>query len=142
MNKIKFLTSLLLTIGILACSSKPEPNLELFSAEAFAFDVGDMWEVNATVNAKGFAQFDLENNPKVDLYYKVSLITPAADTIKALFDKNIKMIPKEEVAELPLEAQIELDSSFTAGAYTLLFDVSDEISQQNKIIEVKFNLEY
>lgn len=143
MHAIKYFILLILIIGVWTCSDRPEPNLELFSPEAFAFDVGETWEVNATVNVKGFASVDQENNHKIELDYNVSLISPQLDTIKSIFENNILLDSddNDEIKELPLEAQIDLDSSFAEGKYTLLFIVSDKISKQTKSIEILFSLE-
>jgi len=35
---------------------KEEVKFEAFSPEAFAYDIGNSWEVNATVNVKGFTK--------------------------------------------------------------------------------------
>ncbi|MBI1933206.1 MAG: hypothetical protein HYS24_11785 [Ignavibacteriales bacterium] len=141
MKNVKIIFSLFILIYVWACSSKPKPNLELFSPEAFAFDVDNSWEVNATVNAKGFSQFDADDKPGINLFYKVDLITPANDTIKGIFDKSILMNEKKDIMDLQLEAQIELDSTFTSGEYNLVFNVSDEISKQTKSILIPFTLE-
>ncbi len=139
--KIFLYTSLIILFW--ACSGEPEPNLELFSPEAFAYDVGDSWEVNASINVKGFAIDENESKPEIKLYYKINLITPQNDTIKSIFNKDviIDVDDKENRDDVPLEAQIELDSSFTEGQYELMFYVSDEISKQSKTVTTPFLLE-
>ena len=54
---------------------------------------------------------------------------------------GLEAVLKKEIMDLQLEAQIELDSTFTAGEYNLLFNVSDEISKQTKSILIPFTLE-
>ena len=116
--------------------------MELFSPEAFAYDVGDSWEVNASINVKGFAVDENNDNPEIKLYYNINLITPQNDTIKSIFDKNVILnADDDENQEIPLEAQIELDSSFTEGQYELMFYVSDENSKQSKTVAIPFRLE-
>jgi hypothetical protein len=39
-----------------SCKKEEPLNLEAFSPQGFAFDLGDIWEVNATVRVKGFQQ--------------------------------------------------------------------------------------
>ena len=51
------------------------------------------------------------------------------------------MNEKKDIMDLQLEAQIELDSTFTSGEYNLVFNVSDEISKQTKSILIPFTLE-
>ncbi len=140
MKKIKYLALIVLAISLWSCSSKPEANLELFSPQAFAFDIGDAWEVNASVGARGLANIDSENMSGIKLYYNVDLITPEADTIESIFDNTLEE-EDAEVTELTLDAQIELDSSFSSGKYILLFKVTDENTQQNKIIKIPFKIE-
>lgn len=141
MKNFKVVLLIIILFSVWACSSKPEPKLELFSPEAFAFEVDNSWEITATVNAKGFSQNIDENNPNINLFYKVDLITPANDTIKSIFDKNILLNEKQEISDLQLEAQIELDSTFSTGEYNLVFNVSDEILKQIKTIKIPVSLE-
>lgn len=138
--KTKIYISLILLFSLSACKNKPEPKLELFNPQAFAFDIGDSWEVNATVNAKGFLQNEKNNEFNIKLSYFVDMITPEQDTLKKIFVDTLSSIQKNEFIDIPLEAQIELDSTFEAGKYKLLFNVTDEYSKQKKYIDVVFNL--
>jgi hypothetical protein len=126
-------------LSLFACS-EPEPNLELFNPEAFAYDIGDSWEVNATVNAKGFLQKEVEDIFQIKLSYSVDLVTPESDSINSIFNDVIEEINDEEIVDMALEAQIEIDSTFSEGIYVLLFNVKDEFSNQTKSIKVNFNL--
>lgn len=127
-------------IAILSCNSKPEPNLQLFSPEAFAFNIGDSWEVNASVNAKGFDQKENDNNFVIKLFFTVDLITPEKDTLKKIFSDSLASNQKNEFIDVPIEAQIELDTTFSIGNYKLVFEVFDKYSKQKKSAEVNFNL--
>lgn len=123
-----------------ACSSKPEPNLELFSPEAFAYDLGDYWEINVSVNAKGFEQKEINGKYSFSLKYLVNIVTPESDTLFNIFDKEIEKEETEEITELQLEAQIEVDSTFTKGNYILIFNVYDEFSKQDKSVNINLEL--
>ncbi len=138
--KTKTLISAFLLFSILSCKNKPEPKLELFNPQAFAFDIGDSWEVNASVNAKGFLQNTNNNQFNIKLSYLVDMITPTQDTLKKIFTNTLANNQKNEFIDVPLEAQIELDSTFETGTYKLLFNITDEYSKQKKSIEVEFNL--
>ncbi len=140
MKTKKYLTTFLILIIIWACSGKPEPNLQLFNAEAFAYDIGDSWEVNATVNAKGFLQKEVEDTYHLKLSYSVDLVTPALDSLTSIYSDIIEEISDEELIDIPLEAQIEIDSNFSEGKYSLVFNVKDEFSNQFKSVAVEFNL--
>jgi hypothetical protein len=128
-----------LIFSLFACS-EPEPNLELFNGEAFAYDIGDSWEVNATVNAKGFLQKELEDTYQFKLSYSVDLVTPESDSLISIYSDSIFEISDEELIDIPLEAQIEIDSTFTEGKYSLVFNVKDEFSNQFKSVKINFNL--
>ena len=125
---------------LISCSSQPDPNLELFSQEAFAFNIGDYWEVNASINAKGFMQKEEEDIYIVKLSYSIDLITPASDTITSVFEDWIEEESPELFMDTELEAQIEIDSSFNEGKYQLRFNVHDELYDQSKSAIVDFNL--
>jgi len=140
MNAKLFLISFVLLLFVAACSDKPEPNLELFSPEAFAFDVGEYWEVNSTIYAKGFDYQERDDIFVAKLSYSVDLITAKSDTIFSIFDDWYEEESPEEFVDLSLDAQIEIDSSFTQGLYHLVFNVKDEFSNQTKSISVEFNL--
>jgi len=140
MKTLKTITLTILLITLFACNSKPEPNLQLFSPEAFAFDVGGSWEVNASVNAKGFEQKEENNKYLLSLSYAVDLITSENDTLKNISQNKIEEQQETEFGDIPIETQIELDSTFSLGNYKLIFSITDELSKQNKITEVNFSL--
>lgn len=138
--KIKSFVFILSLLIIAACTSKPEPNLELFNPEAFAYYLGDYWEVNATVRTKGFNQIEKEDIYVFRLSYSVDVVTAENDTIKSLFEDWVEEESPEEFIDAQLEAQIEIDSSFGEGNYQLIFHVKDEYFEQSKSIAVDFNL--
>ena len=78
--KIKTRVFIISTLIFTSCSE--EPKTILFNSEAFAFSIGDGWEINASVNAKGFAQIEKDNSELyfTNLNYTVNLYTPE-DTI-------------------------------------------------------------
>lgn len=123
-----------------ACTRKPEPNLELFNPEAFAYDLSDYWEVNATVRAKGFNQVEREDVLIFRLSYSVDVITTENDTIKSIFEDWVEEESSEEFIDAQIEAQVEIDSSLGVGDYKLIFHVKDELFDQSKSITVDFNL--
>ncbi|PID59771.1 MAG: hypothetical protein CR986_04290 [Ignavibacteriae bacterium] len=140
---MKFVNFLLLFTFLLvtSCSNKPEPNLELFSPEAFAFDVGDYWEVNAEVYAKGFDYKESGDTVISKLVYWIDLVSPKGDTLKSIFDDSIEEYSNKVIPEMSLEAQLEIDTSYVKGNYKFIFNVKDDISKQKKSITAKFELE-
>ena len=140
MKPLTIIIVIILFATLTSCNKKPEPKLEFFNPEAFAFDLGDSWEVNATINAKGFKQKENNNKYFVKLFYTVDLITNKNDTLKKIFIDTLANNQKNEFIDIPVEAQIELDSTFETGNYKLLFNIIDGYSEQAKTAEVNFKL--
>jgi hypothetical protein len=138
MKNLLFLLPLLFLL--LSCAE--EPDLVLFSPQSFAFSMDDGWEVNASVNAKGFAQIEKDNS---DLYftqinYLVNLYSPEDTIFNADYDSIIDST-NEEVLDIQIESQLQLDSGFKAGEYKIEFIVVDEYSQTRDTLSTNFILE-
>ena len=134
------ITFTLLPLLFIGCSE--EPKLVLFSPESFAFSLDNGWEVNASVNAKGFAQIEKENS---DLYfthlsYSVNLFTPEDSLYNTDYNSFIDST-KEEIMDTQIETQLELDNGFAKGNYTLEFIVEDKYSLTKDTLSTKFVLE-
>lgn len=139
MKRLILLTSLA-TLILIGCSEAPK--LELFSSESFAFSLDEGWEVNASVNATGFEQITKKNN---DLYfthlsYSVNLYSPNDTLYKADFGSFIDST-EEEVMDVQIESQLELNTGFVKGNYTLEFIVEDEYSKTKDTLSTQFVLE-
>ncbi len=135
-----YITLVIFLSTLIACNNKPEPKLELSNPEAFAFNIENSWEVNSSVNAKGFLKKELNNGFSSKLFYTVNLITPAQDTIKKIFTDTLASFQKNDFNDVQIEAQMEMDSSFAKGNYKLIFIVNDMYSKQKKYTEVNFSL--
>lgn len=139
---VKEIIILLLSVLTLYSCGKEEPvKLETFSTEAFAFDLGDSWEVNATTRVKGFGQTEEENNFSATIAYDIDLVTPAGETIKALLSRVEDKTDNERIADIPLEAQFELDSTYAKGDYTIIFNIKDVSSGQMAKSSATFGLD-
>lgn len=139
MKKI-ILTAIFSALIFYSCAE--EPDVKLFSPEAFAFTLDNGWELNATVNTSGFAQVEKENS---DLYfthlnYSINLFTPEDSLFDVDYDSVIDSTD-EELMDLQIETQIELDTGFTAGNYTIEFIVEDKYSTTKDTISTQFVLE-
>ncbi|MCH7516873.1 MAG: hypothetical protein IIB08_07100, partial [Bacteroidetes bacterium] len=100
-----FVLSLLLLISC----SKEETKLESFNPEAFAYDLGGDWEVNAMVNVRGFEQ--RESSTKLyeaSISYSADIITPEGETVKNLYSDTVNISLDEEIMDIPLEVQFDL----------------------------------
>jgi hypothetical protein len=140
MKKIFFvLVSLLI---IISCSKK-DVKFEAFSAEAFAFDIGDgTAEVNATVRIKGFTQTEKDDIYKAAVAYDVDLIKPDSSISKSVFKFVQNDEGQEPISDIALEAQFSLDSSYTEGTYTLVFNITDKNSENKTEAKVNFDLQW
>jgi hypothetical protein len=132
---------LLIIILIISCSKKEE-KFEAFSTEAFAYDLGGSWEVNATVRIKGFTQIeDKESgNYAATISLIVDLIKPDSTKEPAKFSYVHTETSKEKISDVGLEAQFELDSTYQEGIYKLIFHIKDANSENQTSIETELEL--
>jgi hypothetical protein len=138
MRTIIFLTiSLLLIVG---CSKKEEAKFEAFSPEAFAYDLGYIWEVNSTVNVRGFQQQTDEEVYSASIGFSVDLETPSGEIINSIFEDTEEKLSGERMLDLQLEAQFDLDSSYASGKYQLHFKIKDNFGGGHTEISVEFEL--
>ncbi len=136
------ISSLILVILLLpACSKKEESKLEVYNAEAFAYDLGDSSEVNATARVKGFTQDEKNDTYTATLAYDIDIVTPEADTLKSLISKVVDKSQKEKLTDVAIEAQFDLDSTYVQGQYQLIFRVKDARSEKTGSTTAKFKLE-
>lgn len=108
-----------------SCSGDEETKMDAFSPEAFAYDLGSGWEVNASTFVKGFKQEKEGETYTALLSYDLDLVTPAGDTIKSLISRIEDKKNNEEMIDTQLEAQFELDSSYAPGKYSVVFRIKD-----------------
>ena len=137
--KLKILILFFVSIFLITCT-EPEPDLKLSPGEAFGFDLGDSWEVNASVIVQGFKQKEIGDDYSIFLSYSVDLITPGKDSIMSAYNDSIEETSYEEFMDFILEAQLEVDNKFGEGDYKTIFNVKDEYSGQVKSIAVDFKL--
>lgn len=140
MKKIFFV---LVSLLIIVSCSKKDVKFEAFSAEAFAFDIGDgTAEVNATVRIKGFTQTEKDDIYKAAVAYDVDLIKPDSSISKSVYKFVQNDEGQEPISDIALEAQFSLDSSYTEGTYTLVFNITDKNSENKTESKVNFDLQW
>lgn len=139
----KIFVVLFLILIAWSCGKKEEVKLDAFSPEAFAYDIGDGWEVNATVRIKGFKVTKEENSNlyNASVSYSTDLITPADSTIKNVFEDIIHKSDSEKIVDIPLEAQFNIDSTFKPGNYKIMYHINDDNSGDTLLALVRFKLE-
>lgn len=131
--------ALLLMVFIIACSVKDE-KLELFSPEAFTYQLDDGWELNASCRVKGFTQNKSGDGYAAKLSYTVDLIAPDGNKIEGIAEGLIDEKAKEKFFDLPIEIQLQIEGSHSIGNYKIIFNVLDDFSQKNISIEKEFEL--
>ena len=130
-------------LSIIISCTKKDVKFEAFSAEAFAFDIGDgTSEVNATVRVKGFSQTAKDDNYNAAIAYQVDLIRPDSSIRKSVFKFVQSAEKKEPISDIALEAQFSLDSTYAAGTYMLVFDIADKNSEGKTEAKVSFDLQW
>jgi hypothetical protein len=132
---------LIILAAIVFSCSKEEEKFELFSAEAFAYSMDSGWELNASCRVKGFKQIEEAGNFKAKLSFTADLTTPEGKVISKVGEGLVNQSSKEIFSDLPIETQIQLDSTYKAGKYILSFNVSDKLSGKNDSIKKEFVLE-
>jgi hypothetical protein len=137
---MKILTSLiLLVLLVISCSKKEEEKFEAFSPEAFAYDIGDSWEVNATVNVKGFVKKEIGKELSASFEYIVDLVGPDSLSKDSIFIDS-KDFTESELADVQLEAQFEIDYGSPDGIYKIVFNITDKYSGKIVSAETEFEL--
>jgi len=138
MQKLLFLAFILL---MTACT-KDEIRLETFSPEAFAYDLGGSWEVNALVNVRGFEQREqVDNNLfEASITLSADLKTPDGSLVEEIYADAINVTHHEEILDIPLDVQFELGSASVLGRYQIIIQISDEFSNNIVTTTVDFDL--
>lgn len=137
-----FLSALFVYLLVFAgCSKDEKIKLEAFNAEAFAYDLGESWEVNATTRVKGFFQKEENESFTALLSYNIDLVTPIGDTLKSLISRTEDKIKNEKMVDVDLEIQFDLDSTYAEGSYKVVFNVKDMNTEQTAKSSAEFVLE-
>ncbi len=128
-----------LGIIVISCSKKEEVKFEAFSPEAFAYDIGDTWEINATVNVKGFVKKEVGDEFTASLEFTIDMIGPDSLEVTNIFSDS-KDATSNELIDVQLEAQFELDYDSPEGFYKITFKVTDINSGEVTSTQTEFEL--
>ncbi len=123
-----------------ACSKKENLKLEAFSSEAFAYQMGDSSEVDATTRVKGFAQKEKDGMYSATLSYDIDLVTPKGNTIKSIISKVVDKSQKEKFSEIPIDIQFDLDSTYAKGKYKLIIRIKDASTNETAVSSAGFSV--
>jgi len=133
------LTTIIIIFLLISCSKKEEVKFEAFSPEAFAYDIGDSWEINATVNVKGFVKKEVGEELSTSLDFSVDIIDPDSVETKNIFIDS-KDVTSKELVDVQLEAQFELDYNSPDGLYKIIFHITDKYSGEIVSADAEFEL--
>jgi hypothetical protein len=137
---MKNLAAILIVLFVfISCSKKEEVKFQAFSPEAFAYDIGDSWEVNATVNVKGFVRKEVGDELSASVDYSVDLTGPDSIDVESIFVDS-KDVTGSELIDVQLEAQFELDYNSPEGLYQITFNVTDNNSGEKTSAQTQFEL--
>jgi len=137
MKKVVFVCFIL--FALISCSKKEEVKFEAFSPEAFAYDIGDSWEINATVNVKGFVKKEVGDEFTASLEFTIDMIGPDSLEVTNIFGDS-KDVTSSELIDVQLEAQFELDYDSPDGFYKITFNVTDINSGEITSTQTEFEL--
>jgi len=133
------ITLFLLALLTISCGKKEEVKFEAFSPEAFAYDIGDSWEINSTVNVKGFVKKEVGDELSTSLDFRVDLLDANSVLTKDIFIDS-KEVTSKELIDVQLEAQFEIDYSSPEGIYKIVFNITDKYSGEIISAEAEFEL--
>ena len=131
---------ILIFLLFFACSEEEVLKLEVYSPEAFAFQLDESWELNASVQVKSFMQEELENSYTSKLSYYVNLTTPSGELLEEVDYGLVNKSNDEKMTDLQVDIQIVLDSSFKAGEYEIEIYVLDDLAGQKESAKTTFEL--
>ena len=131
---------ILIFLLFFACSEEEVLKLEVYSPEAFAFQLDESWELNASVQVKSFMQEELENSYTSKLSYYVNLTTPSGELLEEVDYGLVNKSNDEKMTDLQVDIQIVLDSSFKAGKYEIEIYVLDDLAGQKESAKTTFEL--
>lgn len=133
------MAALAFVLLISACS-KEEEKLELFSPEAFAYSIDSEWELNASCRIKGFTQKEENGLFTAKLSFATDIKTPDGKIFSGISKGLIDETGKDRFSDLPIETQIQMDSTFKSGNYIIFFKVKDDLSGESATIQKEFEL--
>ncbi len=138
---IRTISIAIIIFVLLSSCSKEEINLEAFNPEAFAYDLGNTWEVNATINVKGYEQRESSDDTfEASISYSTDIKTPDGKTVEKLYSDIVNISAEEEIIDIPLEVQFEMDSTYTLGRYKIIFNITDNYSEVSITSSTYFDL--
>ena len=120
-----FTSLVLILLLVTGCSKKDEVKLTTSGKNAFAAEVDGNWEVQALTELHGFDQQKKDGNYTASIFYSVDVIASDGKILKSLFTKQVDKKDREKITGVNLEAQFNINGSYPAGRYKLVFNIKD-----------------
>lgn len=130
----KYFFILFIPLFLLSCSKKEEKKLEAFNPEAFAFNVDNGWEVNASVRVKGFQQNKKGIIYTTQINYRANILSADGKVVESQSDV-INEENNEQFIDLPVEVQFAVDSTHASGMYKVEFLITDASNKEAKVVK-------
>jgi hypothetical protein len=125
-----YVLSLLICILFISCGKKEIPKLSTFNPVTYAFKTDGGWDVQASIQVKGFTQKKEKDTFIVKMFYTVDLLKPDGNLVKGVVKDTIDEENSEEFIDLPVNVQFELDSTYAVGKYKVIYNIKDALSDQ------------
>jgi len=137
---MKKIFQLLLIILLMLGCSKKEEKFELYSPVAFAYALDNTWELNASCQAKGFAQTPYKGKFGAQVSFVLDLKKPDGTIKEDVQHGRVDQLANDGVVDLAINTQVQLDSTYKAGKYVLIFRAKDDYTGRKARIEREFEL--
>lgn len=139
---LSIMLGLALILGLISCGDKEEPiKIEAFNPEVGVYDLGDGWEINPSVFVKEFLQPEESGTYTAKISFMIDLVKPDGSKIQNIANGIEEKSQGEKFTDLKIEAQFELDTTFSVGQYKMILNLKDEHSKQTVSIEKDFTLD-
>jgi hypothetical protein len=123
-----------------SCGEDENLKLEVYNTEAFVFDTGDEYEVNALVRLKGFKLQEEGEEFTSSVSYDIDLLKPDGSREEAFISKVKDFEFSEEVKDAGLDIQFNLDKSYIPGKYTMVINLTDNNTDNTTQTSAGFEL--
>ncbi len=138
MKKV-FVLFLFLSIIFSGCSKK-QKTFELFNPKVNVSKTGNGYKLNASVQVRGFVQEENAGKYFANLSYSINLYSSKGYILNNVDSGLIKKEKNSILTGILVKATADLDSTFKAGKYKLLFIVNDNLSQKQTELKTYFVL--
>ncbi len=121
------------------CTQK-EKKFELYSPVAFAYALDNSWELNASCQAKGFAQTPYKGKFGAQVSFILDLKKPDGTIKEDVQHGRVDQLANNGIDDLAINKQVQIASNYKAGKYILIFRAKDDYTGRKARIEREFEL--